>query len=186
MARNANALSATIIGGSMAGLFAAIFLRSRGWRVNVFERASGLADRGAGIVTHDQLYNALRAAGVTLRPEMGISSRGRIMLNADGAVIGTNDMSQVFTSWGLIYRFLREQLPENCYHHGVVLEGIEQGAASCKAFFSNGHSVESDWVIGADGTQSSVRGRSTSAWRPPLQLGVVSYRRYVRLVRSLD
>ena len=157
MAKEANTPRATIVGGSMAGLFAAIFLLSRGWQVEVFERAHELADRGAGIVTHDLLYNALRAAGVTLRPEMGIRSRGRMMLNAGGAVIGTYDMAQILTSWGLIYRFLRQQLPESCYHKGVALKDIKQHPTGCEAIFSDGNRVESDWVIGADGTQSTVR-----------------------------
>ena len=141
----------------MAGLFAAIFLRNRGWQVNVFERADELADRGAGIVTQDQLYSTLRAAGVMVRPEMGIPSRGRLMLNADGEVMGTYDMEQVLTSWGLIYRVLREQVAVSSYHNGVALEAIEQGETGCVAIFSNGDRVESDWVIGADGTQSTVR-----------------------------
>ena len=38
---------ALIIGGSMAGLFTALLLRKRGWRVDVFERSTDeLASRG--------------------------------------------------------------------------------------------------------------------------------------------
>ena len=163
MAKDINAPRVTIVGGSMAGLFAAIFLRKRGWQVDVFERAEELADRGAGIVTHDLLYNTLEAAGVTLRPDMGVCSRGRIMLNAGGGVIGTHDMPQIMTSWGLIYRFLREQLPNSCYHNGVVLEVLKQGSMRCEAIFSDGTRVESDWLIGADGTWSTVR-RLAAPW----------------------
>lgn len=148
---------ATIVGGSMAGLFAAVFLRSRGWRVDVYERAEGLADRGAGIVTHDMLYDALLDAGVRLRPDMGIRSSGRTMLDAGGAVIGTHEMSQIMTSWGLIYRFLREQLPDRCYHAGARLEAIEQGTGGCAALFADGSRSEADWLIAADGAQSTVR-----------------------------
>jgi 2-polyprenyl-6-methoxyphenol hydroxylase-like FAD-dependent oxidoreductase len=57
-----------IIGGSMAGLFAAIFLRRRGFSVDVYERADGLSDRGAGIATHQPLHDALAAAEV-VRPD---------------------------------------------------------------------------------------------------------------------
>ena len=146
-----------IVGGSMAGLFAGVFLRSRGWRVDIYERGEELADRGAGIVTHDLLYNALRAAGVTLRPDMGVPSTGRMMLGRDGAVVGTYDMPQVMSSWGLVYRFLREQLPDDAYHNGHVLIDLEQGAENATAIFSNGVRVEADWVIGADGAQSTLR-----------------------------
>ena len=88
-----------IIGGSMAGLFAAVSLRAQGWQVAVYERAGeALANRGAGIATHDGLYAAVRAAGIERRDEMGVHSLGRIMLGPDGRVIGTHDMLQLMTS----------------------------------------------------------------------------------------
>ena len=70
-----------IIGGSMAGLFAAINLQALGFRVTVFERSEGtLANRGAGIATHKQLYDALRSAGVTPNQQMGVKSEGRVLI----------------------------------------------------------------------------------------------------------
>lgn len=54
---------AVIIGGSMGGLFAALPLRKFGWQLGVFERAGeALANRGAGIATHHERYDAVRAA----------------------------------------------------------------------------------------------------------------------------
>ena len=118
---------AIIIGGSMAGLFAAICLRARGFDVAVYERAGGtLANRGAGIATHNELYDALRSAGVELRDEMGVRSRGRIMLNAAGEEIYRHDLNQVMTSWGLIYRFLRAQLSDHDYHLNHDLRSEER------------------------------------------------------------
>ena len=56
---------ALIIGGSMAGLFTALLLHKRGWRVDVFERSTDeLASRGAGIATHPEMMVALDKAGV--------------------------------------------------------------------------------------------------------------------------
>ena len=56
----------------MAGLFAAINLQALGFNVTVFERSKeSLANRGAGIATHDQLYNALRSAGITPKSTNG-------------------------------------------------------------------------------------------------------------------
>ena len=52
---------AMISGGSIGGLFAANALLQAGWHVDIFERtAVELSGRGAGIVTHDTLINALR------------------------------------------------------------------------------------------------------------------------------
>ena len=148
-----------IIGGSMAGLFAAIALRARGFDIAIYERASGaLANRGAGIATHDELYAAVRTAGIELRDEMGVESRGRTMLDARGAVIHTHEMAQIMTSWGLIYRFLREQIDDANYYLDHALTGIEQNADGVTAVFENGERAQGDWLIGADGARSTVRG----------------------------
>lgn len=147
-----------IIGGSMAGLFAAIGLRAKGFEVNVYERAGGaLANRGAGIATHHELYDAVRAAGVDLRDEMGVRSRGRIMLNAEGQEIHRHELEQVMTSWGLIYRFLRAQLEDSEYHLDHDLVGLRQNKGKVTARFANGKELESDWLIAADGARSTVR-----------------------------
>jgi 2-polyprenyl-6-methoxyphenol hydroxylase-like FAD-dependent oxidoreductase len=56
---------AVVIGGSMAGLFAALLLRRAGWQVDVYERIGAeLAGRGAGIVTHRELFDVLARAGI--------------------------------------------------------------------------------------------------------------------------
>jgi len=147
-----------IIGGSMTGLFAAVTLRRRGWQVAIYERASeALANRGAGIATHAELYAAVREAGIDLRDEMGVRSRGRIMFARDGTVLGTHEMAQVMTSWGLIYRFLRAQVDDRDYFNGHSLRAVEHTAHGVVALFENGARVEGDYLIGADGARSTVR-----------------------------
>ena len=149
---------AAIIGGSMAGLFAAIGLRSHGWEVDVYERSAGdLINRGAGIATHHELYAALRKAGAELRDEMGVQSRGRIMFESNGDVIGKLDMPQLMSSWGLIYRFLRAQLPDDHYHSDHTLKALENSGSGITAVFENGNRIAADWLIGADGARSVVR-----------------------------
>ena len=150
-----------IIGGSMAGLFAAIALGARGWKVRVFERASGeLLNRGAGIATHDELYAALAKAGVELRDEMGVRSVGRIMFDTAGDEIGRVDMPQIMTSWGLIYRFLRAQVDDAAYHHDHALSAIEQHDDHVIARFANGSGERGDWrkaaFVGMEGFGASA------------------------------
>ena len=54
---------AIVIGGSIGGLFAGLFLRKVGWDVSIHERAGEeLGSRGAGIATHDELHEALALA----------------------------------------------------------------------------------------------------------------------------
>ncbi len=142
----------------MAGLSAGAALHRLGFDVHIYERASDeLANRGAGIATHDELYRALREAGVVLRDEMGVNSRGRLLLARDGGLLGTCDMPQIMTSWGLMYRFLRAQFPVERYHNGFTLTALSQESDKVIARFQSGGTVEADWLIGADGTRSTVR-----------------------------
>ena len=53
-----------VAGGSIAGLFAGALLQRRGFAVDAFERSrEALASRGAGIVPHPELFDALPRAG---------------------------------------------------------------------------------------------------------------------------
>lgn len=150
--------SVAIIGGSMAGLFAAISLRSLNFNVHIFERSAGdLRNRGAGIATHNELYDALETAGVKLKTEMGVQSNGRVMFDNQGEVVHRVAMKQIMTSWGLIYRFLRKQIPEENYHSEHCLKNLSFSRNSVTASFTNGDSIATDWLIGADGARSQVR-----------------------------
>ena len=71
---------AIISGGSIGGLFAATALLRAGWHVDVYERTDvELFGRGAGIVTHDALINALKAVGGDLT-DLGIQVQDRVPL----------------------------------------------------------------------------------------------------------
>src|SRR5215475_14421623 len=75
---------AIIIGGSMSGLFAAAFLRQKGWDADVYERSTvELVGRGAGITTHPELLEALRTSGAGTR-DLGVEVEKRITLDRDG------------------------------------------------------------------------------------------------------
>jgi 2-polyprenyl-6-methoxyphenol hydroxylase-like FAD-dependent oxidoreductase len=61
-----------IIGGSLGGLFAANILQRQGHEITLLEKAVGSLDgRGAGIVTHDALADALREAGIAVNDSLG-------------------------------------------------------------------------------------------------------------------
>ncbi len=69
----ARARRALVIGGSMSGLFTALLLRRNNWDVNLFERSDvELSGRGAGIVTHPELRDALRALGLETTADFGV------------------------------------------------------------------------------------------------------------------
>ena len=66
---------ATIIGGSLSGLFTATALRAIGWDVNVFEQSPNELDsRGGGIVLQPDVMEAFRFGGVELPAHPGVDS----------------------------------------------------------------------------------------------------------------
>ncbi|MFE1599797.1 FAD binding domain-containing protein [Methylobacterium sp. ID0610] len=150
---------AIIVGGSMAGLFCALLLRRDGWDVDVFERVgSELSGRGAGIVTHAELFAILQRAGIAREAAtVGVSVAGRRVFGPDGSIVGALPLPQILTSWGHLYGLLRAALPAESYHHGRSLNRIEERADTVVAHFENGSSSAGDLLIGADGISSAVR-----------------------------
>jgi 2-polyprenyl-6-methoxyphenol hydroxylase-like FAD-dependent oxidoreductase len=77
-----------IIGGSMSGLFAALYLRRRGWDADVFERSPApLSGRGAGIMTHPEMREALAELGIDSSSNFGVPVERRVVLDRAGDVI---------------------------------------------------------------------------------------------------
>src|SRR5688500_19510103 len=97
-----------IAGGSIAGLFAGALLRAEGFAVDLYERSGEtLASRGAGIVSHPDLFEALRAAGVAAPDDVGVKVVGRIVLDRDGSVLGRHALPQIMLSWDRLCSPLR-------------------------------------------------------------------------------
>lgn len=150
--------TAIVIGGSLCGLTAANLLWRAGWDVHVYERvAEELESRGAGIVTHPQLMDSLRLAGVVVDDSMGVTIEERVTLGQDGSRLGSRPAPQLFTAWGRMFHALREAFPPERYHNGKHLVSFEQDAESVSATFADGETVTADVLIGADGVRSSVR-----------------------------
>lgn len=158
---------ALIIGGSLGGLFAGLLLRQAGWDVTVFERSAGdLAGRGAGIGTHDDLFGVMRRLGITVDETVGVPISARICLDRDGKVIARLPFEKILSSWALVYRALRRQLPDACYRPGMQLQDIAQDSNGVSAIFTDGSKADSDLLVGADGLHSTVRARAFATPAP--------------------
>src|SRR5580700_6276184 len=109
---------ALVIGASMAGLFATALLRRAGWVVEVFERTPvELFGRGAGIVTHDELLQALELSGASL-DDLGIAIDERIALDRNGEVVDRLPFKQIVTSWDRLHQIMRATVPDDVHHLG--------------------------------------------------------------------
>ena len=158
---------AAIVGGSLGGLFAANLLHRAGWDVHVFEHSrEDLVARGAGIITHPELFSCLARIGITIDESFGVDIPERVAFARDGRVIGTLPVAQCLTTWGRLYELLRGAFPAKRYHLGHSFEQLDVGTAAITAHFRNGASYVSELLIGADGIRSKVRADLLPEARP--------------------
>jgi 2-polyprenyl-6-methoxyphenol hydroxylase-like FAD-dependent oxidoreductase len=171
---------ALVVGGSLAGLFAANLLHRAGWQVTVFERSGEeLASRGAGIVTHPELFQALSRCGIAAHDNVGVTVQQRVVLGRDGSVVGELEVPQLLTSWGRMYRLLRSALPEDCYQNGVTIESIESIQGGCSRIKGRRGSqtldASGDLIVIADGIRSHLR-EQLAPEDAPVYAGYIAWR----------
>jgi len=149
---------ALVIGGSLGGLLAAHLLRREGWDTTVFERnPEDLTGRGAGLSTHPQLLDILGRIGIDFDATMGVPLDRIIVFDASGRVLVEQYTARLMSSWGRLYRALRDPLPATSYRLGMSLVRVEQDARAITAVFANGDAAEGELLVGADGGRSTVR-----------------------------
>lgn len=149
---------ALVIGGSIGGLFAGHLLRQAGWDVTIFERSTGdLADRGAGLNTSAQLFDAMRRVGVAVSPDLAFHVRSTAWMRQDGTIGIEIPRGWYGSTWGTIYRPLRAAFPSALYRAAKAIERVAADGDGVTAIFADGTSERGDLLIAADGVYSTVR-----------------------------
>jgi len=157
---------AIVIGGSTSGLLVAALFQRQGWHADVFERSPvDLVGRGAGIVCHPDLFDALEQSGAGTS-SLGVEVVERIAFNERGEIVGRRAFPQTVTSWDRLYQLVRNIVPDASYHLDKTLTRVEQDARGVRATFDGGETIEGDLLIGADGFRSTVRQRFLPSVRP--------------------
>ncbi|MEM9105215.1 MAG: FAD-dependent monooxygenase [Pseudomonadota bacterium] len=157
---------AIICGASIGGLFAAAALRKSGWTVDVYERSSvELSGRGAGIVTHPQLIDALQAVAANTE-DLGIPVKARVAIDRLGEEVARLDYHQIVTSWDRLHVILRALVPDEHHHLGRIVTGYEQSGNGATVRFADGGQTSADLVVGADGFRSAIRGQMQPQVQP--------------------
>ena len=156
-----------IIGGSLGGLFAANILLRQGHDVLLLEKAIGSLDgRGAGIVTHDALADALRAAGIIVDDSLGVSVSKRVTLGVNGDCLGEMNLPQILTSWSRLYHLLKENFPSQRYLQGKNVQAVTQDPDEVRVVCADGSTYTAELLIASDGIRSVVRSHVAPTIQP--------------------
>jgi salicylate hydroxylase len=171
-------IKVAIIGAGIGGLAAAGALRQRGVEVEVYERASALAEVGAGVQIGPNSFKVLRALGLeqAVRAQ-AFEPTNRISLKwDDGSFRSRVPMQGVFEAeYGAPYLtahradlhgILRSLVPDSTIRLGKQCVGVVSSQNNAVARFQDGTEIEADVVIAADGIRSSVRQQLFGADEP--------------------
>ncbi|HET7304899.1 MAG TPA: FAD-dependent monooxygenase [Segeticoccus sp.] len=174
-------MKAVVIGGGIGGLASAVALSRAGHEVEVLEQAPEFSEVGAGLSLWPNAVRALDALGVgnAVRARSATPRQGGIRDSA-GRWLARQDVAAITRRFGpllMVHRadlldVLHDAVPPAALRAGTRVEDVtEDGLVRHSAGESRG-----DVVIGADGTNSTVRQRLWRSAAPPRYAGYVAYR----------
>jgi 2-polyprenyl-6-methoxyphenol hydroxylase-like FAD-dependent oxidoreductase len=161
-----------IIGGGIGGLTAALALQQSGFQADVFEQAPELLEVGSAIaiwsnatrvLQHLQLAEKIFEYGGIVKELCWMDQNGFLLNRVS---IADDRAPAVALHRSDLQRTLRQALPQSIIHLGHTLVAHRQQGDKMIATFANGRSVESDFLIGADGVHSRVRAQFINDGEP--------------------
>jgi 2-polyprenyl-6-methoxyphenol hydroxylase-like FAD-dependent oxidoreductase len=122
--------------------------------------------RGAGIIAHPEMLSYLQAQGVSDWDDIATYTVRIEHLNRDGIPIDTEGEAVYTTSWNTVYQKLRAMIPDDSYHMGEEVIGVEQGDGTVTIRFDSGGEATGDLFVAADGYRSSIRDQFLPTYEP--------------------
>ncbi|MDX3547608.1 FAD-dependent monooxygenase [Streptomyces europaeiscabiei] len=158
--------AATVVGGGIGGLAAAVALHRRGWRVEVLERSPEFTEIGAGISLWPNALHALEALGLAgaVRALGAVEAVGGVR-DRQGRWLSRTDNAELARRFGHplvvlhradLLRVLTEALPADSLRPGSEVSVVRDGGHGLVVDHRRGES-RPDLVVGADGLRSVVR-----------------------------
>lgn len=176
-----------ILGGGIGGLSTAISLKQEGFDVSVYERFSEPTEIGAGIVCWPNASFVLDKLGV-LDKVSKVSGSLNYMnrFSNTGESIGSLDINELsrlmnYPSYSIIRKDLMSILIQRTielnidihYDHDVT--ELSSNHPSTAVHFSNGHIIQPDIIIGADGRMKSLTRKYVNGSNKPIYQGFINW-----------
>jgi len=156
-----------IVGGGIAGLATAVYLRRRGLDVTVYERAPAFAPVGAGILLSPNAIEVLDRVGLAEQAVASGVSLEQFMV----ADVALEPYQKLDAAWcrthfkhGLVtlrrsdlHAVLAAGLGAGTVRLGKELVGLQTDPDGVRLTFADGSTETADQALGADGIHSRVR-----------------------------
>jgi len=169
-------LKVTVIGGSIGGLSAAVWLRELGCEIDIFERSPVLLeDRGAGILLNPATVRYFVERRVLDVRRIAAPIRKLQYLGRDGQLLATLPTRWWSSAYNVVYRSLLACVDRERYHLGEEAIGVEQDKGQARVTFASGRVERADLAIFADGVNSAGR-RVLAPGSDPVYAGYIAWR----------
>ena len=150
-----------VIGGSLVGTTAAVFLQAKGIEAHVYEATPAAVTRAGGVIglEHPALQ-ALEDVGIPQDEIVAVPSELVLSVTLSGGVELERETCLYpgrTTTWTRLHGALAARLAPGTYHAGHRLRTVGKDQAAARLHFADDTSAVADIVIGADGRTSTVR-----------------------------
>lgn len=158
----------TIIGAGIGGLATALAFEKCGIEYQLFEKCAELQEVGAGIWLAPNALQIIEWLGVLEDIKSSGNSIDRITLaKADFSALSDNEQDDMKAKFGYstiaihraeLQRVLASKIPQEKIHLGKAFQKFQElDNKKIKVTFEDQTSIETDFLIGADGIHSKVR-----------------------------